>query len=308
MRVQFEQSIYELMKQNDRILALVADSGTGKYKEIQKEMPKRYFDFGIAENTMISVAAGLASEGWIPVVYAINNFLAYRSYEFIRNDICLDHRNVKIVGLGAGVIQNMQGPTHHTLEDIAALRAIPNLVLLSPGSPKEVKGALEAAIAYDGPVYIRLAKAYETEMFASDPPAFKIGGFNIPQEGSDITLISTGSITGDVCIAAKTLQKENISIQVININSLKPIDEKGILREVRKTHKVIAVEEHNVYGGLGSIISEILAKSGEAYSFRMMGFADKFCLDYGWHQELKRMNGLSPEHIAEACRSMYKGE
>ena len=197
MRIQYEQAIYEAMRNNPQIIALVSDSGTGKYKDIMSELPSRYIECGIAENNMISVASGLASEGWIPVVYGINNFLVYRSYEFIRNDICLDNRNVKLVGLGAGVIQNLQGPTHHTLEDISCLRALPNLTLLSPGSPKEVRGALKAALEIEGPVYLRLAKMYESEMFDDVPPEFRVGGLNVVHDGNDLTLFSTGSITGD---------------------------------------------------------------------------------------------------------------
>lgn len=308
MRIQYEQAIYELMRSNERILALVADSGTGRYKDIQKEMPGRYIDFGIAENTMLAAASGLAGEGWIPVVYGINNFLAYRSYEFIRNDLCIDRRNVKIVGLGAGVIQNMQGPTHHTLEDISCLRALPGLTLLSPGSPKEVKGVLEAAVAVDGPVYIRLAKMYETEAFDGEPPKFVIGGLNIAHAGNDVTLFATGSVMGDACLAAKALEYEGIGIQVVNVNSLKPVDDVGILKQARKTGKVITLEEHNIYGGLGSIVAEILAGSGEAFRFKKMGFEDEFCREYGWHQDLKKMHGLSPEHIADVCRSMAGGK
>ena len=309
MRIQYEQAIYELMKKNKRVLALVADSGTGKYKEIQKEMPERYIDFGIAENTMIATASGLASEGWIPIVYAINNFLVYRSYEFIRNDLCMDRRNVKVVGIGAGVIMNMHGPTHHTLEDISCLRALPNLTLLSPGSPKEVKGALEAAVNIDGPVYLRLAKSFEEEAFEDKPPEFVVGGLNIAHYGDDLTLFASGSIMGDACLAAKALEQEDIHVQVVNVNSLKPVDKSGILKQARKTGRVITLEEHNIYGGLGSIVAEILAESGEGFAFRRMGFEDEFCLEYGWHQELKKLYGLSPEHIANACREMAsKGE
>ena len=304
MRIEYEQAIYDLMRENDRILALVADSGTGQYKKIQEEMPERYIDFGIAENTMIAAAAGLAGGGWIPIVYGINNFLVYRCFEFIRNDMCIDKRNVKIVGLGAGVIQNMQGPSHHTLEDISCLRALPNLTLLSPGSPKGVRGALEAAIAVDGPVYIRLAKMYESEAFDKVPPEFVIGGLNIAHTGNDVTLFATGSIMGDACISAKELEKEKIYVQIVNVNSLKPIAEYEILRQARKTGKVITLEEHNIYGGLGSIVAEILADSGETFLFERMGFRDEFCMEYGWHQELKQMYGLSPKHIADACRIM----
>lgn len=307
MRIQYEQAIYELMKDNSKIIALVADSGTGKYKDIMSEFPNRYVECGIAENNMISVASGLASEGLIPVIYGINNFLVYRSYEFIRNDLCLDKRNVKLVGLGAGVIQNLQGPTHHTLEDISCLRALPNLTLLSPGSPKEVKGALKAALRIDGPVYLRLAKMYETEMFDDDPPEFRIGGLNVVHEGNDLTLFSTGSITGDAYTAVKELEKEGINAKLVNVNSLKPVDKQAIKKYARETGKVITIEEHNVMGGLRSIVSEILVESDVQVKFAYMGFEDKFCFDYGWHQELKKMYDLSPEHIAQKCREMCGG-
>lgn len=306
MRVEYEQAIYDLMKENEKIVALVADSGTGKYKDIMQEMPERYFDFGIAENIMFSSASGLASEGYIPVIYGINNFLAYRSYEFIRNDLCLDNRNVKIVGLGAGVIQNLQGPTHHTLEDISCLRALPNLTLLSPGSPKEVRGALEAALNIEGPVYIRLAKMYETEIYEDSAPEFEIGKSVISHKGNDVTIFATGSIAGDACVAARMLEEEGIGVEVVNIRSLKPIDSEFILGHARKTHRVITVEEHNVIGGLGSIVAEILVESGEGFNYKRMGFQDEFCRQYGWHQELKRLYGISPEHIAEECREMYR--
>ncbi len=304
MRIEYEQAIYDLMKKNQKIVALVADSGTGKYKNIQEEMSDRYIDFGIAENTMIAAASGLASEGWIPVVYGINNFLAYRSYEFIRNDLCMDKRNVKVVGIGAGVIQNMQGPTHHTLEDISCLRALPNLTILSPGSPKEVYGALEAAVNMAGPVYLRLAKLFETEVYENAPPKFKIGEVNVVHYGEDMTLFATGSIMGDAYEAAKILEKEGIYVQVVNVRSLKPVDKAEILKQARMTRKVVTLEEHNIYGGLGSIIAEILAESGEAFLFRRMGFNDEFCTEYGWHQELKRLYGLSPKHIAGMCKDI----
>lgn len=307
MRIQYEQAIYDAMKNNSKIIALVSDSGTGKYKDIMSELSNRYIECGIAENNMISVASGLASEGWIPVIYGINNFLVYRSYEFIRNDLCLDNRNVKLVGLGAGVIQNLQGPTHHTLEDISCLRALPNLTLLSPGSPKEVRGALKAALEIDGPVYLRLAKMYETEMFDDEPPKFRVGGLNIVHDGNDLTLFSTGSITGDAYIAVRELEKEGINVKLINVNSLKPVDKEAIKKYAEETGKVITIEEHNVIGGLRSIVSEILIESNVQVKFSYMGFDDEFCLDYGWHQELKRMYGLSPEHIAQKCKEMSVG-
>lgn len=304
MRVKYEQAIYDNMKVNPKIIALVADSGTGTYAKIKEEMPERYIDFGIAENTMISFSAGLASQGFIPVVYGINNFLVYRSYEFIRNDICMDKRNVKIVGLGAGVIQNLQGPTHHTLEDISCLRAIPNLTILSPGSPNEVPEVLRVALAIDGPVYIRLAKMYETEAYPNGSGQFIIGEVDVPHIGDDVTIFATGSIMSDAYYVAQKLEKENIGVNLVNVHSLKPISKASIVREAKKTHRVITLEEHNILGGLGSIVAEILLEAGIECKFKRMGFEDTFCREYGWHQELKKMYKLSPEYIEQACRDI----
>jgi transketolase len=304
MRKEFEESIHRLMGTNAKIVAFVSDSGTGKYEEIEKDYPDRLFNFGIAESNMIAAAAGMAKEGWIPVVYAINNFLVYRAYEFIRNDVCLQKRNVKFVGLGCGVIANALGPTHHTTEDIAALRVLPNLTLVSPASRKEVSVVLEKAINYEGPVYIRLGKAFEREIYEDISP-FEIGKSTLISAGDDITIIATGSIIADAIEAAGMLKKEGINAEIINMSTIKPIDKDAIIRSAQKTGKVVTVEEHNIIGGLGGAVSEVLCQAGLPVKFDRMGFKDTFCNDYGWHQDLKRMYGLSPLHIYENCKDIY---
>jgi transketolase len=305
MRETYENSIYDLMGINHNIVVLIADSASGKYENIKIKYPQRYFQFGIAENNMVAAAAGMAKEGLIPVVYTLNNFLAYRSYEFIRNDICLQNRNVKLVGLGCGVSANTLGPTHHTTEDIAALRVLPNLTLVSPGSPKEVPIALEKSIALDGPVYIRLGKAFEREIY-QESPSFKIGKSTTILTGNSISIIATGSIIADVLEAALLLKKDGIHADVINMSTIKPLDEDSIRETAQKTGKVLTVEEHSVIGGLGGAVSEFLCKSGINVLFDMMGFRDTFCTDYGWHQNLKEMYGLSPKHIYQKCNILYK--
>jgi transketolase len=305
MRKAYENHIYQLMDLHPNIVALVADSASGKYENIEKEYPDRFFNFGIAENNMIAAAAGLAKEGFIPIVYTLNNFLVYRSYEFIRNDVCLQNRNVKLVGLGCGVVANALGPTHHTTEDIAALRVLPNLTLLSPASPKEVPVVLEKAIEFDGPVYIRLGKAFEREIYETESP-FEIGKSNLLQSGRDITIAATGSIIADAIEATEKLKTEGITADIINVSTIKPFDNEVIIESAKKTGKVVAVEEHSIIGGLGSAISEVLCESGITVIFERMGFKDTFCNDYGWHQDLKRMYGLSPQHIYETCIKVHK--
>lgn len=300
MRKTYENSIYELMKRNEKIVALVADSGLGKYEDIEKEFPDRLFNFGIAESNMIAAGAAMAKEGFIPVIYALNNFMVYRAYEFIRNDVCLQNRNVKFVGLGAGVVANTLGPTHHTTEDISCLRVLPNMTLVSPASPKEVPVVLEKSVDFTGPVYIRLGKAFEREIYENDSP-FEIGKSTVLTEGNDLTVITTGSITADALEAVNKLKEKGVNAELINASTIKPFDEETLLKSAKKTKKVVSVEEHQVTGGLGAAVAETLCKAGIGAKLDIIGFENTFCSDYGWHQDLKRMYGMSPDHIFNRC-------
>lgn len=300
MRKTYENSIYELMKRNEKIVALVADSGLGKYEDIEKEFPDRLFNFGIAESNMIAAGAAMAKEGFIPVIYALNNFMVYRAYEFIRNDVCLQNRNVKFVGLGAGVVANTLGPTHHTTEDISCLRVLPNMTLVSPASPKEVPVVLEKSVDFTGPVYIRLGKAFEREIYENDSP-FEIGKSTVLTEGNDLTVIATGSITADALEAVNKLKEKGVNAELINASTIKPFDEETLLNSAAKTKKVVSVEEHQVTGGLGAAVAETLCKAGIGAKLDIIGFENTFCSDYGWHQDLKRMYGMSPDHIFNRC-------
>lgn len=300
MRKTYENSIYELMKRNEKIVALVADSGLGKYEDIEKEFPDRLFNFGIAESNMIAAGAAMAKEGFIPVIYALNNFMVYRAYEFIRNDVCLQNRNVKFVGLGAGVVANTLGPTHHTTEDISCLRVLPNMTLVSPASPKEVPVVLEKSVDFTGPVYIRLGKAFEREIYENDSP-FEIGKSTVLTEGNDLTVIATGSITADALEAVNKLKEKGVNAELINASTIKLFDEETLLKSAKKTKKVVSVEEHQVTGGLGAAVAETLCKAGIGAKLDIIGFENTFCSDYGWHQDLKRMYGMSPDHIFNRC-------
>ncbi len=300
MRKTYENSIYELMKRNEKIVALVADSGLGKYEDIEKEFPDRLFNFGIAESNMIAAGAAMAKEGFIPVIYALNNFMVYRAYEFIRNDVCLQNRNVKFVGLGAGVVANTLGPTHHTTEDISCLRVLPNMTLVSPASPKEVPVVLEKSVDFTGPVYIRLGKAFEREIYENDSP-FEIGKSTVLTEGNDLTVIATGSITADALEAVNKLKEKGVNAELINASTIKPFDGETLLKSAKKTKKVVSVEEHQVTGGLGAAVAETLCKAGIGAKLDIIGFENTFCSDYGWHQDLKRMYGMSPDHIFNRC-------
>jgi transketolase len=305
VRNAFGDALLDIFALDEKILLLVADDSPVRFDEIQKKYPERVFNFGIAECNMVGAAAAMAKEGFMPLVFAYSCFLSYRALEFIRLDICLPSVKVILAGHSCGVIINKGGPTHHSTEDIAVLRVMPNLTILSPASVKEVAPVLEKALSRAGPVYIRLGKAFETEIYESAPP-FEIGRANIIRGGGDITIVASGSVVADAVEAARILQKDGIGAEVINMSTIKPLDGKTLAGSAGKTGRVVTVEEHSVYGGLGGAVSECLLKSGVPLKgFDIIGFNDTFCTEYGWHRDLKHAYGLSPQHIADRCRCVY---
>ena len=304
MRKECAKAITELMKKDSRIITVMSDSGSELFDEITHNYPNRIYDFGICESNVIGIAAGMASTGKVPFVYAASAFLIYRAYEFIRNDVCIQNQNVKMVGFGTGITYNTSGPTHHATEDIAVLRVIPNLTILSPATPFEAYQMIFAAVSHIGPVYIRLCKIMEKEYYIDDYK-FQIGKGVTIQDGSDITVVSTGSILCEVMDANEILKGENIYINIINMPTIKPLDENIIIEAAQRTKKIIVIEEHSVYGGLGGAIAEILAKNKILADFRIIGLGG-FCKSYGWYQDLKKINGLSSHSLIEEIKAMVK--
>lgn len=305
MKLKYAEFIYSYMKKNNSVLSLVVDSANEEFDKVKQEMPERLIECGVAEGNAIGVAAGLAASGAIPVIYGMGAFLVYRALEFIRDDICLQNLNVKIVGSGGGVGYNNLGPTHHTTEDISVLRSLPNLVILSPASPMEVIPIMQMAMEIDGPVYVRFGKAYEEEIY-HDEPKLTFRRLNVLKTGTDVTIICTGSIIADALHAATQLEKDGIKSEVISMNTLKPIDEEGIIRAVSKTRNVVTVEEHSVIGGLGTIISEVIALHNIECRIATIGFRDVFCTDYGWRQDLRKLYGISKEEIVNKVESLLR--
>lgn len=252
---------------------------------------------------MLGMAAGMASCGKIPFAYTIGAFLAYRAFEFIRNDICLQKQNVKIVGTGAGEVYSALGPTHHSTEDLGGLRALPNLVILSPASPMEVKKATIAAYEFEGPIYLRLGTNKEPEIYEGDY-SFEIGKGVTVREGNDITLIGTGSILKDILDVAELLQKDAISARVINIHTIKPIDRDIIAKAIEETGKIATIEDHNIIGGIGSAVAEVIAESGKGIRFKRIGLHG-FSRGYGSYAQVKEMNGIGIEQIVSDIKELF---
>lgn len=284
-------ALSELAQKNKNVLFIIADNGTGYDELFKKEFPNQFFDFGISEEHMVAAAAGLASTGKIPFIYTAGAFLAYRSLEFIRDDVCFQRQNVKIIGDGSGLSISRLGATHHTTEDIGILRTLPGLTIFSPSSPSEVLQTVHAAYAVNGPVYIRLGMNGEPELY--DAPNDFIAGKSIQiKPGNDITIFSTGSILSEVLLAAKELENKNIKTRVINIHTLKPIDKDVVIKAATETKMLFSVEEHNIYGGLGSMIAEILSEEGIGVSLKRIGLPDSFASGYGTLSEVRQINGL----------------
>jgi transketolase len=292
-------ALIELAEKDRNVLSLIADSGTGYDELFKRDFPDQFFDFGIAEEHMVAAAAGMASRGKIPFVYTAGAFLAYRSFEFIRDDVCFQKQNVKIVGMGSGLAWSTLGATHHTTEDISVLRALPELTLFSPATPSEVRQVIQAAYEISGPVYIRLGMGGEPELYA-EPLPFEVGNIVEMKPGKDIALFSTGSILSEVLGAAEKLREYHIDARVINIPTIKPMDREVVIKAASETGMLFSVEEHNVLGGLGSILAEILSEMGIGVKLKRIGLPDSFAVGYGTLGDVRRMNGLDSEGICAA--------
>ncbi len=302
MRTAYLDTLYELASKDKRVYALISDNGAIVYDKYRRDFASQYLNLGISEANMLGMAAGMASCGKIPFAYTIGAFLAYRAFEFIRNDICIQEQNVKIVGTGAGEVYSALGPTHHSTEDLGGLRALPHLTILCPASPLEVKKATQAAYEQEGPVYLRLGTNKEPELYNNDY-LFKIGKGVTLKDGKDITLIGTGSILKDVLDAANKLQQEGIAARVINIHTLKPIDNELIIKAIEETKKIITIEDHSVIGGLGSAVAEIIAESGKGVAFKRIGLHD-FSKGYGSYTQVKEINGIGIGQIIDSVKML----
>lgn len=304
MRTAYLDTLYDLASKDKRVYALISDNGAIVYDKYRKDLASQYLNLGISEANMLGMAAGMASCGKVPFAYTIGAFLAYRAFEFIRNDICLQNQNVKVVGTGAGEVYSALGPTHHSTEDLGGLRSLPNLMILCPASPLEVRKATVAAYEFEGPVYLRLGTNREPEIYEEDY-LFKIGKGITLKEGNDITLIGMGSILKDILEAAKCIRNEGIEARVINIHTLKPIDKEIILKAAKETGRIITIEDHNQIGGLGSAVAEVIAESGQGILYKRMGLKC-FSNGYGTYVQVKERNGIGIKDICNEVKKMIQ--
>jgi transketolase len=304
MQKSYISSIYKILKEDKNVISCLSDSGTDYDEMIARELPEQVINFGISENNKIAAASGLAACGKIPFVYTTNAFIAYRSYEFVRDDICLQNRNVKLVGMGSNLSWSTLGCTHHTTEDISALKALPNLILLNPASGKELEKCVEEAYKIKGPVYIRMGMSGEEEIY-DDECNFVLGKNNIIRDGKDGVIFTSGPIISEVLkVRDKLKENDNLSLKIVNICSIKPFDNNSIINEAKNNKIIFSVEEQNVIGGVGSSIADVIAENNLDTKLVKIGLNDQFAKGYGTHQEILEQNNLDSESIYKKIKAI----
>ena len=296
-------ALVELGNEREDVIVLDADlaaaTKTGMFK---KAHPDRFFNAGIAEGNMIGVAAGLAASGKTVFASSFAMFAAGRAFEQIRNSVAYPHLNVKIAATHAGVSVGEDGATHQCCEDMGLMRTIPGMVILNPADGPEAMAAVRAAADYDGPVYLRLGRL-AVPVFNDEDVDFVIGKGKVLAEGTDVTVIATGLEVSEALSAAESLKAEGVSVRVINMATVKPIDKDIILKAAAETGAIVTAEEHNIIGGLGSAVAEVLCESGKPVPMLRVGVEDAFGRS-GPASELLELYGLTAPHIAEKVKAV----
>jgi transketolase len=300
----FGAAVHEAARENPRIVVLSADSGgSSGLGGVKKEFPDRYFEMGIMEQGVVGIASGLATTGKIPVFCAIAPFVTARPFEMFRNDLGYMRQNVKIVGRNSGISYSDLGSTHHSLEDFAIIRMIPGVVVLAPQDPDEIRMAVKAMLAHEGPVYMRIGNDPIPSLFAPEP--FLIGKGKVAREGRDLTIVTTGSIAGEVFEAAALLKDRGLSAEVLSLPTVAPLDKELVIASARKTRRVFTVEEHYVIGGLGTAVQEVCCENCPV-PVTKIGLPHKY-VSSGPYRELLAYYQLDSKGIAEAIAKGVTG-
>ena len=299
-REAYGEALRELGGQNENIVVLDADlSGSTKTAMFKKAYPTRFFNAGIAEQSMIGTAAGLAAAGKIPFASTFAVFATGRAFDQIRNSVCYPKLNVKIAATHSGLTVGEDGATHQAIEDVAIMRALPNMSVIVPADAAEAAAAVRFAAEHNGPMYIRLGRSGVPDVF-DETYEFKFGKASVLKEGTDVTLIGMGIMTAAALEAADMLAEEGISAAVINMSTIKPIDEEAIIAAAQATGAIVTCEEHNIIGGLGSAVAEVLAEKASARLVRV-GVKDTFG-ESGKPADLLKKYGLTASDIAAAAK------
>lgn len=298
----YGKALLALGAENSNVVVLDADlSKSTKTADFAKKYPERFFNMGIAESNLLGTAAGLATTGKIPFASTFAIFAVGRAFEQIRNSIAYPKLNVKIAATHAGISVGEDGGSHQAVEDVGIMRAVPNMTVLVPADGEETRQVILAAAEYKGPVYIRMGRLALPVLFGEDYH-FEIGKANVLKDGTDVALMANGMMVSMALEAADQLAAEGISVSVVNVASVKPLDEETIVRVAKQTKAVVTAEEHNIIGGLGSAVAEVLSERQPTPMVRV-GLKDRFG-ESGRPQELLEKFGLTRENLVKAVHEV----
>lgn len=306
MRKAFNEELLSAARRDRRIHMVLADIGYGEIEPFAAEFPDRFINCGVAEQNMTGVACGVAMAGNIAITYSIANFPTLRCLEQIRNDVCYHHANVKIVIIGGGMAYGPLGISHHSTEDLAIMRALPNMVCIAPSDLYEARAAVHAMLAYDGPVYYRCGYKGEKDIH-SGPVTFEIGKSLRVCDGRALAILFTGTIGYACKLAAEALQKRGVGIRLVSMHTIKPIDREAIVAAARDCGAILTVEEHNVCGGFGSAVAEVLMDEGAGgIRFRRLALPDVNVSKIGSQDWLRTQYGMDVAGIVRAAEAVLQ--
>jgi transketolase len=306
MRTLFNKVLVDIAGRDERIWMILADIGYGEIEPFRDAFPDRWYNCGVAEQNMTGVACGVAMEGNVAVTYSIANFPTLRCLEQIRNDVCYHNANVKIVIIGGGLAYGPLGVSHQATEDIAIMRALPNMVVFCPGDFAEAEAGVHAMIAHDGPFYYRCGYKKEPPIHPG-PIDFQLGKAIRVRDGGDATIFFTGTIGNQVLPAAEVLEEHGIRCRVVSMHTVRPIDRETILAAAAETGGIVVVEEHQLAGGLGGAVAEVLADACVAPKrFLRIALPDVYVSKVGTHEWLLEQYGLSTPKIVAAVQAMLR--
>jgi transketolase len=305
MRDHFIKKLCEIAEKDPRIMLITGDLGFGVFDEYRRRFPRQFINAGVAEQNMTGLATGLAMEGRIVFTYSIANFPTLRCLEQIRNDACYHEANVKIVAVGGGFSYGALGISHHATEDLAIMRSLPDIIVMSPCGYWETKEATVAAANTPGTCYLRLDKSAGDDAPRTKGGSFRVGKARVLRDGRDCAIIVTGGILEEVWRAAELLEAKGVSVRIVSVHTLKPFDEKTILQTCRETGRIITVEEHTIYGGLGSAVAETLLDYGvHPVAFLRIGLEAGFSSIVGSQQYLRKRYGLDADSISTRIQAI----
>ncbi len=301
----YGEVLCQLGEQHPKIVGLSADlANSTKIGKFQQKFPDRFFNVGIAEQNMFGIAAGLARSGLTPFVSTMAVFTSLRAAEQVRTDICYQNLNCKIIATHGGISFGTAGSTHQAHEDLAIMRSFPNMTVIVPADGIETANAVRACLDHPGPVYIRVGRGFEPTYYKSEDYGYEIGRAVTINEGTDLTIICCGVAVLQAAEAAAILEREDgLRVRVLDLHTIKPIDEQAVLSAVTDTRRILTVEEHSVLGGLGSAVADVIAASGKGCAFEKIGVPDQFCL-VGYPEDLYAHYGLDCNGILTKVREI----